>query len=305
MSNRAPTASPFAVTWFTFVFGSKKGSSATFAPTTASARPGKPRTRQPRFRSRQGLIGRTHKNIDRLARYWFEERKGVRLKQSRAREQAVLPFAGLKCPLPDGRGSDLANGFGDESMTVGTGESAIRSGFADRPARAAAVPAIFAPRSSIFPCVASYRSGPPDRAGTLARPENMSALTLKTDRNRVENDQKSFKTDRKTSKNDQKTLKIDRKTASVIRRPQPSDSQNALVFPTNIAPSASATTWHTTKNRTRKNHCCKCPLQELFPPKSPIGNAWPRITAAPCHAAGATPLPPLHTWVHPRRRRRG
>jgi len=100
MSNRAPTASPFAVTWFTFVLGSKKGSSATFAPTTASARPGKPRTRQPRFRSRQGLIGRTHKNIDRLARYWFEERKGVRLKQSRAREQAVLPFAGPKSPAP-------------------------------------------------------------------------------------------------------------------------------------------------------------------------------------------------------------
>jgi len=133
----------------------------------------------------------------------------------------------------------------------------------------------------------------------------MSAPTLKTDRKGVENDQKSFKIDRKTSKNDQKTLKIDRKTASVIRRSKPSDSQNTLVFQTNIALSEGATTWHTTKNRTRKNHCCKCPLQELFPPKSPIGNAWPRITAAPCHAAGATPLPPLHTWVHPRRRRRG
>ena len=172
-------------------------------------------------------------------------------------------------------------------MTVGTGESAIRSGFADRPARAAASLSILAPRSStfaphpsIFPCVASDRGSAPDPAETLARPGNMSAPTLKTDRKGVENDQKSFK--------------IDRKTASVIRRPQPSDSQNALVFPTNIAPSASATTWHTTKNRTRKNHCCKCPLQELFPPKSPIGNAWPRIMVAPCHGTpkcrAATPM---------------
>ena len=169
---------------------------------------------------------------------------------------------------------------------MGTGESAIRSGFTGRPARAAGSLSIFAPRSSIFPFLASDRGSAPDRAETLARPGNMSAPTLKTDRNRVQNDQKSFKIDRKTSKNDQKTIKIDRKTASVIRRSQPSDSQNALVFPTNIAPSASATTWHTPKNRPRKSNCCKCALQELFPPKSPIGNAWPRIMVAPCHAAG-------------------
>ena len=110
----------------------------------------------------------------------------------------------------------------------------------------------------------------------IARPGNMSALTSKNDRNGVENDQKTSKIDRKTSKNDQKALKIDRKTESAIRRSDRSDAHIILVFPANVAPSASATTWHNSKNRTQKTICCKCPLQELFPPKSPIGNAWPR-----------------------------